>query len=211
MPPEKDLIRRSRDGDSRAFAALVSRYEDRIFRLAKSVCAGLPAEAEDVYQETFITAYKKLGAFRGESDLGTWLYRIAANLCFMRHRKKKREPFVPLLDLPHDHEDGARHQFRDWEPTPDEAAGKKELVDQVAKALAALPVEYRLAVTLRDIEGLSNKTAAEILGLNVAAVKSRVHRGRLFLRDQFERAFGAKESFPSSRHPKGARAKEAAR
>ena len=211
MVSEKALIKRSRDGDAQAFTALVSRYEDRIYRLAKSVCAGLPAEAEDVYQETFITAYKKLGAFRGDSDLGTWLYRIAANLCFMRHRKKKREPFVPLLDLPHDHDDGAHHQFRDWEPTPDEIAGKKELVDQVAKALAALPVDYRLAVTLRDIEGLSNEKTAEILGLGVAAVKSRVHRGRLFLRDQFERAFGTKESFSSSGHPKSMRAKEAGR
>jgi RNA polymerase sigma-70 factor (ECF subfamily) len=211
MGSEKELIARSRDGDAAAFTALVSRYEDRIFRLAKSVCSRLPAEAEDVYQETFITAFKKLGAFRGDCDLGTWLYRIAANLCFMRHRKKKREPFVPLLDLPHDHEDGARHQFRDWEPTPDEIAGKKELVGQVADALAALPVEYRLAVTLRDIEGLSNEKTAEILGLSVAAVKSRVHRGRLFLRDQFELAFGTKESFPTKRHPKGMKSIEVAK
>ncbi|MFI5361998.1 MAG: RNA polymerase sigma factor [Elusimicrobiota bacterium] len=211
MALEKELIERSRDGDARAFTALISRYEDRIYRLAKSVCAGLPAEAEDVYQETFITAYKKLGAFRGDSDLGTWLYRIAANLCFMRHRKKKREPFVPLLDEAHDHEDGARHQFRDWEPTPDEIAGKKELAGQVAEALAALPVDYRLAVTLRDIEGLSNEKTAEILGLSTAAVKSRVHRGRLFLRDRFERAFGAKESFSPGRHPKSVRPKRGAR
>jgi RNA polymerase sigma-70 factor (ECF subfamily) len=211
MPEERRLIERSRRGDAEAFGQLVRRYEDRIYRLAKSVCAGLPAEAADVYQETFITAYQKLGAFRGDSDLGTWLYRIAANLCFMRHRKKRREPFVPLLDLPHDHEDGARHQFRDWEPTPEEIAGKKELLDQVARALAALPMEYRLAVTLRDIEGLSNEKTARILGLSLAAVKTRVHRGRLFLRDQFEKAFGTKESFSSGRHPKSMRVKKESR
>lgn len=193
MTQEADLIEKSRAGDAAAFGRLVGRYEDRIYRLAKSVCAGLPAEAEDVYQETFITAFKKLKGFRGDSDLSTWLYRIASNICFMRHRRKKREPFVPLLDRPHGHdEDGAARQVRDWEPTPDEIAGKKELADQVGRALAALPVDYRLVVTLRDIEGLSNEETARILKLSVAAVKSRLHRGRLFLRDRFESSFGVR-------------------
>lgn len=193
MTLEADLIEKSRAGDSAAFGRLVGRYEDRIYRLAKSVCAGLPAEADDVYQETFITAFKKLKGFRGDSDLSTWLYRIASNICFMRHRRKKREPFVPLLDRPHEHDgDGTAHQFRDWEPTPDEIAGKKELVEQVGRALSALPVEYRLVLTLRDVEGLSNEETAKILKLSVAAVKSRLHRGRLFLRDRFERSFGVK-------------------
>ena len=206
MTAERELIELSRNGDADAFARLVRRYESRIFSLAKNVCAGLPAEAEDVYQETFLTAFKKIRGFRGESELGTWLYRIAANLCFMRHRKKKREPFVPLLDRPHDHDDGKTHQFRDWEPTPEEVAGKKELAEQVAKALAALPVDYRLVLMLRDVEGLSNEKTAEILKLSVAAVKSRLHRGRLFLRDEFERAFGVKESFGAGRQPKKMRA-----
>ena len=193
MTLEADLIEKSRAGDAAAFGRLVERYEDRIYRLAKSVCAALPAEADDVYQETFITAFKKLKGFRGDSDLSTWLYRIASNICFMRHRRKRREPFVPLLDRPHEHgDDGKAHQFRDWEPTPDEIAGKKELVDQVGRALAALPVDYRLVVTLRDIEGLSNEETARILKLSVAAVKSRLHRGRLFLRDRFEGSFGVK-------------------
>jgi RNA polymerase sigma-70 factor (ECF subfamily) len=191
MPLERELIERSRNGDANAFGRLIARYEDRIYRLAKHVCAGVPAEADDVYQETFLTAFKKLRAFRGDSELGTWLYRIASNLCLMRRRKKSREPFVPLLDRPHDHDGAPAHQFRDWSPTPEQASGKKELVDQVTKALAKLPVEYRLVVTLRDVEGLSNKETAKVLGIGVAAVKSRLHRGRLFLRDEFERAFGA--------------------
>lgn len=195
MREERALIEKSQRGDAEAFGRLVRRYEDRIYRLAKTVCAGLPAEADDVYQETFLTAFKKLKGFRQEADLGTWLYRIAANLCFMRHRKKKREPFVPLLDRPHDHdEEHAPFEFPDWEPTPEEAARKKELVEQVGRALAALPVDYRLVVTLRDVEGLSNEKTARILDLSVAAVKSRLHRGRLFLRQEFERAFSSKES-----------------
>jgi len=192
MRAERELIEKSRGGDAAAFGRLVRRYEERIFRLAKHVCAGLSAEAEDVYQETFLTAFQKIRGFRGDADLGTWLYRIASNLCLMRRRKKSREPFVPLLDRPHDHDDAPAHQYRDWSPTPEEASRKKELVAHVTKALAKLPVEYRLAVTLRDVEGLSNEEAAKVLGIGVAAVKSRVHRGRLFLRDEFERTFGGR-------------------
>ena len=194
MTTERDLIEQSRNGDAEAFTRLIARYEDRIFRLAKHVCVGLSADADDVYQETFLTAFKKLKSFRGDSELGTWLYRIASNLCLMRRRKKKSEPFVPLLDRPHDHEDAPAHQFRDWLPTPEEAASKKELVQKVSGALAKLPMDYRLVVTLRDVEGLSAEETAKILKLSVAAVKSRLHRGRLFLRDEFERAFGAKEA-----------------
>ena len=194
MPTEHDLIEQSRNGDAQAFSRLIARYEDRIFRLAKHVCVGLSADADDVYQETFLTAFKKLKSFRGDSQLGTWLYRIASNLCLMRRRKSKSEPFVPLLDRPHDHEDAPAHQFRDWLPTPEEAASKKELVQKVSGALAKLPMDYRLVVTLRDVEGLSAEETAKILKLSVAAVKSRLHRGRLFLRDEFERAFGAKEA-----------------
>ena len=194
MITERVLIERSRSGDAQAFSRLVGRYEDRIYRLAKHVCVGLPAEADDVYQDTFLTAFKKLKSFRGDSELGTWLYRIASNLCLMRRRKKSSEPFVPLLDRPHDHDDGEAHQFRDWSPTPEEAANKKELIEKVTGALAKLPMDYRLVLTLRDVEGLSTAETAKILKLSAAAVKSRLHRGRLFLRDEFERAFGAKES-----------------
>lgn len=194
MTTERELIEQSRRGDAEAFTRLIARYEDRIFRLAKHVCVGLSADADDVYQETFLTAFKKLKTFRGDSELGTWLYRIASNLCLMRRRKKKSEPFVPLLDRPHDHEDAPAHQFPDWLPTPEEAASKKELVQKVSGALAKLPMDYRLVVTLRDVEGLSAEETAKILKLSVAAVKSRLHRGRLFLRDEFERAFGAKEA-----------------
>lgn len=188
-PDERRLIERSKKGDAEAFGELVRAHEDKIFRLAKSVCAGLPAEADDVYQETFLTAFKKIGGFRESSSLSTWLYRIAANLCFMRFRKKKSEPFVPLLDEPRPGGEHAR-EFRDWEPTPEEAARKAELRDAVAKALGELPVEYRLVLTLRDVEELSNEETAKVLGISVAAVKSRLHRGRLYLRDRFEAGMG---------------------
>ena len=182
MPESEDaLISRSREGDPAAFEALVKRYEDRIYRLARNVCAGAPAEADDVYQETFLTAYKKLGAFRGGSGLGTWLYRIASNLCFMRLRSNKRRPFVAALDQPSG--EGLRLPA-DALPTPDQAAGKRELAQAVTQALKALPVDYRLVMTLRDVEGLSNEETAKVLKISVAAVKSRRHRGRLFMRER---------------------------
>ena len=187
---ESELISTSQGGDVDAFKRLITRYEGRIFRLAHSVCSRLPSEAEDVYQETFLTAFKKIKDFRKSSNLGTWLYRIAANLCWLRFRKKKREPFVPLLDLPHDHGDGpGRAEFKDWSPTPEEFAKRKELKEAVAKALSGLSVEYRLAVVLRDIEGLSNEEAAKVLNLSVPAIKSRLHRGRMFLRDRLDEHF----------------------
>lgn len=169
---EADLIAQSRAGDAAAFEALVRRYDERMYRMVRSVCVSAPAEADDVYQDTFLTAYKKLSSFAGRSELGTWLYRVAANLCFMRLRAKKSRPTARLED----------HAPRDPDGTPEEAVRKKELADAVAASLAALPPEHRLAVVLSDIEGLSAAEAAGRLALSVPAFKSRLRRGRLALR-----------------------------
>ncbi|MBI5881985.1 MAG: sigma-70 family RNA polymerase sigma factor [Elusimicrobia bacterium] len=188
---ETALISASKKGDTRAFDQLIRRYEDKIYRLSHSVCAGIPAEADDVYQETFIKAFEKLHTFKGNSNLGTWLYRIASNICWQRFRAKKRMPLVPILDLPPDDDESGAVvvQIKDWLPTPEEAASKKELRQTVAKAMSELPVDYRLVLTLRDVQELSNEEAAKILRLSVPAVKSRLHRGRLFLRDKLNAYF----------------------
>lgn len=191
MESESTLIARSKKGDADAFSALVSRYEDKIFNLAHKVCAGMPAEADDVYQETFLAAFKKMSHFREDSNLGTWLYRIASNLCWMRFRKKRAEPVVPILDHPHGHDDGSESaggdQFRDWSDGPEELSRKKALREAVEAALADLPIDYRLVVVLRDVQRLSNEETAKVMKLSVAAVKSRLHRGRLFLRDRLDK------------------------
>jgi RNA polymerase sigma-70 factor, ECF subfamily len=187
------LIEKARGGDAAAFEALVRGHQDHIYRMARHVCATAPAEADDVYQETFLTAFKKLKGFRGDSDLKTWLYRIASNLCLMRHRRKAARPEVPMLDRPDEDGEIRPMDFPDAAPQPEEAARRRELTDAVASALGELPMDYRLVLTLRDVEGLSAEETAGILKLSVPAVKSRLHRGRLFLRDRFQARF-AKEA-----------------
>jgi RNA polymerase sigma-70 factor, ECF subfamily len=183
------LIEKARNGDAGAFDALVRGHQDSIYRMARHVCAQAPAEADDVFQDTFVTAFKKLKGFRGDADLKTWLYRIASNLCLMRYRKRAARPEVPMLDRPDEEGVPRPMDFPEAAPVPEEAARRKELTDAVAAALAELPVDYRLVLTLRDVEGLSAEQTAGILKLSVPAVKSRLHRGRLFLRDRFQARF----------------------
>ena len=175
MDSEQELIARSQAGDREAFAQLVRRYEDRIFHLAHKVCAQAPQEADGVHQETFVTALEKIQQFENRSALGTWLYRIAANVCFMRLRAKSRSMTLPL-----DSED----LLPDPAPGPASAAARTELQKAVVSAPEALPSDYRLVVTLRDIQGLSAEETSRMLHLSIPAVKSRLHRGRLFLREK---------------------------
>jgi len=175
MTSESDLIKRSQAGDREAFSELVRQYEDRIFRLAQKVCAQSPQEAEGVHQETFVTALEKIQQFENRSALGTWLYRIAANLCFMRLRAKHRSATQPL-----DSED----LLADPAPDPASAAARAEMQEAVVKALETLPSDYRLVVTLRDIQGLSAEETSKTLSLSIPAVKSRLHRGRFYLREK---------------------------
>jgi RNA polymerase sigma-70 factor (ECF subfamily) len=193
--PAAALIEKSKQGDGEAFSKLVHLYEDKIFNLAHKVCVNAPSEADDIYQETFLTAFKKIKSFKAASDLGTWLYRIASNLCFMRLRKKRREPFVPILDAPvdgehHEHVGIPEKTLKTWAHDAETDHRKKELADAVNKALGLLPVDYRLVVTMKDIQGLSNEDISKALDLSVPAVKSRLHRGRLFLRDRLEKHYG---------------------
>jgi RNA polymerase sigma-70 factor (ECF subfamily) len=189
---ESELIEKSKAGDVEAFSQLIRNYENKIFSLAHHVCAGMPSDAEDVYQETFLSAFKNIKGFKNRSNLGTWLYRIAANLCWLRFRKKKREPIVSSLDRRKPEEEGGQWEFKDWVPNPEEISRKKELQEAVAKALSGLSTDYRLVLTLRDIEGLSAEETAKILKLSIPAVKSRLHRGRMFLRERFEAEFKEK-------------------
>ncbi len=165
---EKELVEKAKKGDIGSFEALISHYRDKIYNIAGYVCLGAPSEIDDVYQETFLTAFKKIKNFRGNSNLGTWLYRIAANNCWMRFRKKKMENLISIDQVAH----LASHNENI----------KKELSHDVLKALSELSVDYRLAITLVDIEGMSMSEAAKILKISVGALKSRLFRARNILR-----------------------------
>jgi RNA polymerase sigma-70 factor (ECF subfamily) len=178
-----DGLRRE-DGDSAT--TLVERYGDRVYRLARRI-TGSNEDAEEVAQDALWTAARKIHTFKGESAFGSWLYRITANAAYMKIRSRKAKANDIGLDdlLPSLDEEGRHFEpMDDWSARVDEAALQSELRDVLEEAIAGLPPDYRTAVILHDIEGLSNPDIAEALGISLPAVKSRVHRSRLFLRQR---------------------------
>jgi RNA polymerase sigma-70 factor (ECF subfamily) len=172
---ELDLIARAKGGDVAAFEQLARPHVDRLFAASLRL-VGDRGEAEDVMQETLLRAWKGIGGFRGRSEFSTWLYRIAINEANRSLKKGTRRPEVTgladaqlQLSSPPDH-GPARH------------AESRELRDAVRTALLALPLPYRTAVVLRDIEGLSTREAAYVAGIGEAALKSRLHHARLKIR-----------------------------
>ena len=172
---DAELIKKAKAGDNASFGALVNKYQDKIYGMANYVCLGLKSEADDVYQETFITAFKNIKKFKGNAAFGTWLYRIAANNCWMKYRKRKTEKLVSLE---------AARGLEDI--THSKAVARKELSETVAKALGKLSVDFRLAVTLADLQGLSMEEAAKVLKITVPAFKTRLFRARRVLQKELE-------------------------
>jgi RNA polymerase sigma-70 factor (ECF subfamily) len=166
------LLARIAEGDHEAFTQIMRDHEDRVF----SVCLRILSDRElalDATQETFLTAFRKAGQFKGESTFGTWVYRIAVNTCYDILRKRKRRPSEPIPE----HLDPADHRAQEEV----EAAGIRP---EIRAALAAIPPEFRSAIVLADIEGMSLPDTAEVLGIPVGTVKSRVFRGRRLLARQ---------------------------
>jgi len=184
VPDEAALLEKLRKGDAAAYRELVDAYSPRVYRLALGML-GDPAEAEDVLQETFLSVYRNIGGFRGDSGLGTWIYRIAANASLMRLRRHKE---TASLDEPMD--GGAEPKIA---PSgglslgdPEEAALSAEVRQVMTQAISALPEALRIVFLMRDVEDMPAAEVAEALGLSVAAVKSRLHRARMFLRDRLQ-------------------------
>jgi RNA polymerase sigma-70 factor (ECF subfamily) len=188
------LVSLAAAGDGAAFGELVSRHQDRVYGLALRLLRDV-AEAEEVVQETFLAALEKLATFRGEAAFTTWLHRVAANAALMRLRRRRRAPEVtsdrPMEELlpRFDEQDhlvvpGPSH---DWSKRADEQLADREIRGAVEGAVQNLPDDYRIVFLLRDVEGLSSDAMAELLGVSVAAVKSRLHRARLALRERLSR------------------------
>jgi len=185
---ESDLLVRFQSSDpSSALAELFEAYADPIYRLAIQLL-GDPSGAEDVVQETFISAITHRDTFEGRSKLSSWLYRIAYNAAMGRLRARQEEP------LPEDEPDDEApvplpHNFVEWNLTPEQLQQDSEAAEVMQKAIAALPGKYRVVFFLRDVEGQSTEQTAEVLGLTETAVKVRLHRARLALREMLSDYF----------------------
>jgi RNA polymerase sigma-70 factor, ECF subfamily len=185
---ELALVNAAREGDMQAFEQLIQKYDRNVFRIAQHITQNRE-DAEDVVQDAFLKAYQNLNKFQGNSKFYTWLVRIAVNEALMRLRKRKADKTVSM-DEDVETEDGAMpREFADWSPNPEQQYGQAELSDILGKTIQGLPAGFRTVFVLRDVEGLSTEETAEMLGLSVPAVKSRLLRARLQLRERLNRYF----------------------
>jgi RNA polymerase sigma-70 factor (ECF subfamily) len=186
IDPDAGLVEALRRDDPAAVEQLVDRYGERVWRLTMRL-TGSREDAEEAAQDALWTAARKIHTFKGESAFGSWLYRIAANFGYQKLRaRRSRSREIALEDvLPAVDEDGRHFEpMDDWSKRVDEHALQGELRARLEEAIDALPPDYRTALVLHDVEGLSNPDIAEALGLSLPAVKSRVHRSRLFVRQR---------------------------
>ncbi len=193
-PSDETLAARAAAGDDHAFEALVERYQGRVYRLACRLTSD--TDASDVLQETFLQVYRHLPSFRGESQFGTWLYRIATNAALMLRRARKRRPteslevFLPRFD-PHGIHLATPAELQ-VASRADELLDREILAEKAREVLARLPDLYRDAFVLRDLEDMSTADVAQTLGVEPATVRQRVHRARLMLRGYLSDVAGVK-------------------
>jgi RNA polymerase sigma-70 factor (ECF subfamily) len=173
---DQHLIEQAMGGDTAAFGQLVRRYQDRLFTGLVHVVS-CPEEAEDVVQDAFVQAMRKLGTFRGDSSFFTWLYRIAINIALHRHRRRRPETSIDAARVltGDDPVDPGDH--------PQDRMLREERAAAVTRALAQLSEEFRVVLVLRDLEGFDYQSIAKILGVSLGTVRSRLHRARSLMRD----------------------------
>ena len=188
---ESDFVGKAREGDAVAFNRLVTQYERKIFRLAKHITQN-DEDAEDVLQESFLKAYEHLKDFHGQSKFYTWLVRIAVNESLMKLRKRKSDKTVPLDEPLDTGEDTVVREIAVWDENPEQKYSREELGGILDEAVQGLRPAFRTVFVLRDIEELSTEETAESLGISVPAVKSRLLRARLQLREKLTRFFKRK-------------------
>lgn len=191
---ERKVIAQLRGGDAGALDVLMEEYAPRAYRLACGI-TGNTADAEEVVQDAFLALFRQIHTFEERASLKAWLYRIVTNAALMKRRRRRPEREIPIEEqVPRFLPDGSRAGDRsflmaDWSQGPEEKLLSRETREFVRRALDALPDPYRTVLLLRDIEELSNEEVADITGQSVAAVKSRVHRARMALREELTRHF----------------------
>lgn len=187
---DERLVEALRRGEDGAVEALVDRYAGWIHGVTRRLLND-PRDAEEVTQDVLLTVVQKIQTFKGEAAFSSWLYRIAANAAYQRLQQRRSrqevplEPFLPVFD-----EEGRYAQpVVDWSRQLDDPALAGEVRAAIEQSLSRLPEEYRVVILLHDMEGLPNEEVAATLGLTIPAVKSRVHRARLFLRQELAHLF----------------------
>jgi len=186
---EATLVAQARAGNADAFSTLVRQYDRYIYRLALNI-TGNAEDAEDVLQEALLKAYTKLGQFHGESRFYTWLVRIAVNEALMKLRKRGSEKTVSLDEpIEGDEQDLIPREVEDWSDNPEQRYGKIELERILRETIDKLEPQFRTVFVLRDVENLSTEETAEMMGLSVPAVKSRLLRARLKARELLSQYF----------------------
>jgi RNA polymerase sigma-70 factor (ECF subfamily) len=190
---ELTLVQAAKAGDLEAFSELVNRYDRNVFRIAQHITHN-EEDAQDVVQDAFLKAYQNLEQFQGNSKFYTWLVRIAVNEALMKLRKRRNEKTVSLDEDVETDEGSIPREVADWSPNPEQIYGQSELGDILKKTIQGLPPGFRTVFVLRDVEGLSTEETAEMLGLSVPAVKSRLLRARLQLRERLAKYFKARKN-----------------
>jgi RNA polymerase sigma-70 factor (ECF subfamily) len=188
---DEELVARARAKDFGAFEQLLDRYEDKIFRLAYRFVRN-ETEAKEILQDTFLSIWRKLDTFKGDSQFGSWLYRVAANTALMRLRSQRRHPEISTEELPVGYLDNYGQipsVGENWSKRPDDELQSEELRRHIQTSVDALPEIYRTVFLLRDVEGLSTEETGEILSISVPTVKTRLHRARIALRDAITQYF----------------------
>jgi RNA polymerase sigma-70 factor (ECF subfamily) len=200
IPVDTDLslVERLQCGDAAALEELIDRYGSRIYRLVYQITHN-EADAEEVVQDVFLTVFRKIRTFEGRAALGSWLYRVATNAALLKGRSRRADREVPLDSrlpsfLPDGHRAGDPASLNvDWSKTPETELLSQETRNILSRVIDGLPDPYRAVLVLRDVEGLTNEEVAEAVGESVAAVKSRLHRARMVLREELTRHLGPRQ------------------
>ena len=194
MDVDRELLARAQAGDTRAVEALVERHQDPVYGLAFRMLRS-EADAAEVTQDTFLSAYQSLATFRGDAQVSTWLHRIAANAAISRLRKRKQaQAAEDELNAPEFSERGGLTELPrpEWAKAAEDQVLDAELGQAIRRASDGLPEAYREVFLLKDVDGLSYDQISEITGDSVPAIKSRLHRARLALREAIERFYKEK-------------------
>ncbi len=192
---DEELLRGAQTGDRDALEALLTRYQPQVYRFGMRMCHN-PEDAKDILQDTLLAVARNVGDFRSRASISTWLYAIARSFCV---KKRRRGRSVKTLQIDDGDQDPSR-QVADPGPGPEEQAERHELEAILTRAIAGLAPIYREVFVLRDVEGLNATEVAEVLGISVDTVKSRLHRARLAVRDTLAPSLDLPPAAPATDH-----------